>query len=74
MRASFFLLPILGSLLLAGCGSISYMNHDPAKNNQAQYDKDYAECRLAGIERGAGSLSSWYSYCMQAKGWKTIYK
>ena len=74
MRNRNILSLVFFAILLFGCGTVQYVNYDPAKNTQMQYDKDYAECRLAGRDRGEPSISSWYGYCMEAKGWKTTYK
>lgn len=63
-------IPLLFAMTVSACVSIPSENADPAKNNQAAYNKDLKECREDYPESGSGvHLRQWMG-CMKLKGWK----
>ena len=71
MRLAFKLLcmTVLGVLLMS-CASFPTVNSDPAKNNKAEYNQDFKDCKEDYPEAGSGvHIKQWIS-CMNLKGWR----
>ena len=60
---------LLGAIVCA-CGAIPDKNIDPAKNNVANFRKDWKECREDYPEQGSGVHIRQWQGCMELKGWK----
>ncbi len=68
---------ILLLLILSACGPEHWKNYDAIKSNQQYFDKDYADCKLAGIRQyGSDSATepSFIHNCLKAKGWYGVKK
>jgi hypothetical protein len=56
--------------LLIACSSFPSQNIDPAKNNKATFQKDFAECKEDYPESTTGVHYKLWAGCMNLKGWK----
>ncbi len=67
-----FSMIFLGACLIAStaCTSMPTVNQDPARNNQATYNKDLKECREDYPELGSGVHYRQWINCMKLKGWQ----
>jgi hypothetical protein len=57
------------ALVLWACSSYPTVNEDPAKNNQATFQKDAIDCAKAYPEAGGGGYVKQRITCMNLKGW-----
>ena len=56
--------------VLTACAGIPDKNLDPAKNNQATFQKDLRECKQDYPETGSGIHIRQWQGCMNLKGWR----
>lgn len=56
-------------LSLMACASYPTVNEDPAKNNQASFQKDALDCAKDYPEAGGGVHVKQRIACMNLKGW-----
>lgn len=72
---------ILLILCIVGCETTktSWVNYDNNKSSQQFFDKDWADCKIAGYDKfGLGSTGfdntppAFWDSCMMSKGWKKI--
>ena len=54
---------------LLSCTSYPSVNSDPAKNNQASFQRDAIDCAQAYPESGSGGNIKQRIGCMNLKGW-----
>lgn len=61
----------LVALSLFGCGLLIYpdVNSDPAKNNQATFQRDAVDCAKAYPTVDSGAYIKQRIACMKLKGW-----
>jgi hypothetical protein len=59
---------LLATMLLA-CSSYPDVNRDPAKNNQATFQRDAIDCAQSYPEAGSGVHIKQRISCMNLKGW-----
>jgi uncharacterized lipoprotein len=64
------LLGFLMVTILAACSSYPDVNLDPAKNNQATFQRDALDCARSYPESGSGVHVKQRISCMNLKGWR----
>jgi len=70
MKQGFKLIGImLISTSLLACATYPTVNEDPAKNNQATFQKDALDCAKDYPEAGGGVHVKQRIACMNLKGW-----
>ena len=57
------------AIALIACSSYPDVNSDPAKNNQATFQRDALDCARSYPEMGSGAHVKQRIGCMNIKGW-----